>query len=451
MGVTPVDTSFEPGDERRYGVLADGSTNDAPALQACYAACVNAPYSMRLVLAGTRRTASTLVWDQKVNITGNNRELCVIAADGNFDVIRIVDDGNECRFEEFRVARLSGAGKGIDIVLGHRIRLARIDIAGDQLNPVMRHTIGIDHHAGNHGTYEDLRIFFNMSDGFRMQSFTGSPSSESCNGNRFGNIDSRNNGGWGFNNIVGDSNVFTMLSTQNNTSGGARINDLRNAIVGLYSEGNAGPDLQLTSSSIRNYVVVVNADSQADIDDRGTNNFILDLAQFATLSVPQLVPISPAVAAAPGKDMSISSGGPNTSGGAAGSGRLFIETANAGGSGSANAGDVIIRFGTGVGSGVSGGLRIGSTTNAAIRAHLSAVATLDFNLTSVSSQDLSISVSGASLGDTVSLGVPHGSVTANTMFTAWVSAANTVTVRAMRIAGTPNPPSGSFRVDVWKH
>lgn len=81
---------------------------------------------------------------------------------------------------------------------------------------------------------------------------------------------------------------------------------------------------------------------------------------------------------------------------------------------------------------------------------LTATATLDFDLTAVVSQDLTITVTGAVVGDAVSLGVPNASVTTDTLFWAWVSAADTVTVRAMRLSGTPNPASGTFRVDVRK-
>lgn len=99
----------------------------------------------------------------------------------------------------------------------------------------------------------------------------------------------------------------------------------------------------------------------------------------------------------------------------------------------------------------NGGATLGGAGNAAITQHLSATAALDFDLSAVASQDLTIAVPGAALGDTVVIGVPNGSVTADTLFWGWVSATNTVTVRAMRIAGTPNPAGGTFRADVWKH
>lgn len=79
---------------------------------------------------------------------------------------------------------------------------------------------------------------------------------------------------------------------------------------------------------------------------------------------------------------------------------------------------------------------------------LTGTATLDFDLTAVVSQDLTITVTGAASGDCVHIGVPNGSVTADTAFFGWVSAANTVTVRAFRLAGTPNPASGTFRATV---
>jgi hypothetical protein len=79
---------------------------------------------------------------------------------------------------------------------------------------------------------------------------------------------------------------------------------------------------------------------------------------------------------------------------------------------------------------------------------LIASAALDFNLTAVATQDLTITVTGAVLGNPVALGVPNASLTADTLFWAWVSATDTVTVRATRIAGTPNPASGTFTVVV---
>lgn len=86
----------------------------------------------------------------------------------------------------------------------------------------------------------------------------------------------------------------------------------------------------------------------------------------------------------------------------------------------------------------------------AITKVISATAALDFDLSGAASQDLTITCTGAALGDSVALGIPHASVTADTLFIAWVSAADTVTVRALRTSGTPDPASGAFRATVVK-
>lgn len=88
--------------------------------------------------------------------------------------------------------------------------------------------------------------------------------------------------------------------------------------------------------------------------------------------------------------------------------------------------------------------------NSINRPILSGSAALNFDLTGATSQDLTITVTGAAVGDVVALGIPHASVSTATMFTAWVSAADTVTVRAFCITGTPDPTSGTFTAMVVK-
>ena len=82
---------------------------------------------------------------------------------------------------------------------------------------------------------------------------------------------------------------------------------------------------------------------------------------------------------------------------------------------------------------------------------LSATATLNFDLTALTVEDLTITVTGAADGDVVTLGVPNGSVTTSVQYTAWVSAADTVTVRARTSAVGENPASGTFRATIFKH
>lgn len=82
---------------------------------------------------------------------------------------------------------------------------------------------------------------------------------------------------------------------------------------------------------------------------------------------------------------------------------------------------------------------------------LSATATLNFDLTALTVEDLTITVTGAADGDVVTLGVPNGSVTTSVQYSAWVSAADTVTVRARTSATGENPASGVFRATIIKH
>ncbi|WP_289665591.1 hypothetical protein [Flavobacterium panacagri] len=84
---------------------------------------------------------------------------------------------------------------------------------------------------------------------------------------------------------------------------------------------------------------------------------------------------------------------------------------------------------------------------------LNASATLDFpNTNPGSTSDLTVTVSGAVIGDVVSVGVPAGSVQSNAQYTAFVNAANSVTVRFsnLQASASQDPASGIFKVKVFK-
>lgn len=78
---------------------------------------------------------------------------------------------------------------------------------------------------------------------------------------------------------------------------------------------------------------------------------------------------------------------------------------------------------------------------------------LDFPSTATRvSADLTITVTGATTNDFVIVNPPSASLVANTCYTAWVSAANTVTVRFNNYSGgTLNPAAGTFRVTVLRY
>jgi hypothetical protein len=78
------------------------------------------------------------------------------------------------------------------------------------------------------------------------------------------------------------------------------------------------------------------------------------------------------------------------------------------------------------------------------------IALLDVPITGAqTSSDTPFTVTGAVLGQPVILGVPNVSSSANTSYSAWVSAANTVTIRFNNYSSiSVNPPSGSFSIVV---
>lgn len=80
-------------------------------------------------------------------------------------------------------------------------------------------------------------------------------------------------------------------------------------------------------------------------------------------------------------------------------------------------------------------------------------AILDFGNTAAgSASDLTVTITGAADGDPITLGVPNSSTVANGNFTAWVSAANTVTVRYINpnLITALDPGSGTFKIIVHK-
>lgn len=79
--------------------------------------------------------------------------------------------------------------------------------------------------------------------------------------------------------------------------------------------------------------------------------------------------------------------------------------------------------------------------------------TLNFgNTTAQSSNDLTVTVTGVTSGDAVVLGIPNASTNANSTYTAWVSSADTVTVRFNNYSAVAiNPGNGTFRVSVLKY
>ncbi|HPS16757.1 MAG TPA: hypothetical protein PKY41_06000, partial [Bacteroidales bacterium] len=105
-------------------------------------------------------------------------------------------------------------------------------------------------------------------------------------------------------------------------------------------------------------------------------------------------------------------------------------------------------------AGTKGNLLVSDGTNfVSTPLLLSASAALDFPKTDkLSSSDLTITVTGATVGDVVAIGVPNSAAIANTCYTAWVSAANTVTVRFNNYNNNTaqDPAYDTFKVTIIK-
>jgi len=82
---------------------------------------------------------------------------------------------------------------------------------------------------------------------------------------------------------------------------------------------------------------------------------------------------------------------------------------------------------------------------------LEASASLNFPSTAAAaSSDLTIAVTGAAVNDPVSMGLP-AAPTAGIVFNAFVSAADTVTIRATNITANPvDPAPAAYKVRVFK-
>jgi hypothetical protein len=84
---------------------------------------------------------------------------------------------------------------------------------------------------------------------------------------------------------------------------------------------------------------------------------------------------------------------------------------------------------------------------------LTATASLNFpNTLAQQSSNLTITVTGAVVGDAVYIGVDNASILANSSYDSWVSAANTVTIRFNNYsAAAQDPAAGTFRAVVVKY
>lgn len=434
---------------REFGAAGDGVTDDSAALKACYAACAAAGRNM-LIENGSYRyllttMATGLLFDQKVNVIGEDWELTKLLCDSDGAAVRVDNNSDFRHFEEFQIAHMnSHTGVGLDGWLLSRTNFRRIWSTANTSH-------GILCRSGNGPTFDNCRSVLNGGDGLKIESFTGS-AGQSCNCVNFkGLMDLISNTGWGFNNQAGTAHHGGLLMLQNNGAGNARVNDIASDLVMYLENPTSGIELQMTATGVRNRIVYVNdSTSGAGIQDATGQNFIVPLATLAGVLSPYYGPGLVGAAAA-GRDGFFSGGNGGAGGTGTAGGRAFLTGGDAGGSTLANGGDTVIDGGAGANGGAKGKIKFGGTGATALSKYLSATSVLDFDLTAVTYQDLTVAVTGARDGDIVTVTPPAASVAAGMGWAGWVSANDVVTVRAFRVTGTPNPASGTFRVSVWQH
>jgi hypothetical protein len=112
----------------------------------------------------------------------------------------------------------------------------------------------------------------------------------------------------------------------------------------------------------------------------------------------------------------------------------------------------VVQVGDSYGAATAGPFTINGGT--AIGKHLSATASLSPGTPGAvpgCSADVSLTVTGAAVGNTVFIGLP-GSAVAGQVYSAWVDSADTVKIRWCQLSGTAaSPVSGTYRADVWQH
>lgn len=364
---------------RDFGAVGDDATDDTIALMRCYAACAAAGRNM-LIENGSYRyipnnatipLPNGLLFDQKVNVIGEDWELTKLRPDGNFAGVRVDNNSDYRHFEEFRISRKSGAGVGLDGWLLSRTNFRRIWVDGHSSHNIL-------FRAGNGPTVENCRSQGSTGgDGFKIQSFTGT-AGQSCNCVVFKGVnDFIGNAGWGFNNDVGIAHQGGLLMLQGNTLGNARINDF-GSILDMYLESpGSGIELQLTVTGFRNRIGIVNG-VDAGIQDATGNNVIIPLSVLAGVLSPYFGPGRVGAGIA-GRDGNFSGGGGGAGGAGTAGGRGFFTGGDAGGSTLAPGGDFIARGGGGANGGAIGKIDLsgGAVTNSDVDLTYSASMTPD--------------------------------------------------------------------------
>ena len=229
-----------------YGAVKDDSSDDSTAIQAAIDAaelvngCVYIPIGEYTLETG-------LTIDAHITIWGEDEVGSILKKSG--DIVGITTSKG-CTLYNFTLNSGGGAdaSNGIDISSAtYRTRMKNVTVTNQGAD-------GIELTSSNLGTYEDLTLTSNGTDGLHIN---GTHDNPNTNAMVLKNIDARSNTGWGINCEDGRENFGIGLTAQNNGNG-IRINDRANFFQ-IYAESNTTTQIELTSEANckGNYLQVV--------------------------------------------------------------------------------------------------------------------------------------------------------------------------------------------------
>lgn len=332
------------------------------AINTAYAAAAVSSKQLRFPAGGYKIT-STLNWNQSVDVIGLSMEHTVIrkdttAAGADFIGVHIYGAGQQSRYQDFTVAvtgAVNPAIDGLQVTASARMYMLRVQGTGHGRYGIAFIDTGVNG-MGVFSRYQDLVTNLNGSDGLYMIYQYAS---------RLTGLNSSQNGGYGYNNPHGNSVNATDIVCENNVLGGSNVDNCVANMFQLYGEANTGADIQLTSSSVRNFVIAFHEDAVSDLSDEGTNNVVLDIGLFPMFSCPNIGRI-PRTANAQGRDLYVFAGtaGPGAVGHKGG--KLTLQGGNAAGNTLARGNDVQTQGGDGIAGGQGGdNIMVGGTGNGA--------------------------------------------------------------------------------------
>lgn len=336
-----------------YGATGDGVTNDTAALNAAYAAAATAKQSL-YIPPGNYIFTSQLVWNQNVSVYGQ-REFTNLKKSGNFDGILITAAAAGCTFDSFNVLGEAGNGgsgiviRGVSYINVRNIFSSLHAVDGIYIdNTLATGTIGTFF-----ATFTNVNCSSNGRDGIGIDNTgpgTSGDPTNICNACNFQTIVCNSNGNIGFRqygNSQAGYHYGLGIDTEGNTSTGILIEGIAN-FFSAYVEANTSAGLVLSSTSVRNVIVLQHEDI-VTFRDSGTNNTIMG-GGFAGLRTANIsAPSNPNNVA--GRDLIVSGASSASTGAAYKGGDLYLYGGDAAGTSStAVGGKVRLQGGTPYGS-----------------------------------------------------------------------------------------------------